>query len=171
MAELSSPVSKPSVDQIGIVVRDLHGMIAVLKQLFGIDDFRIMEWPIDGIDPEATYHGKPGNYRLLLGFASVGTTQLEIIQPLEGKNIYSDFLAEHGPGLHHFRLTVTDFDEQVDHLQAHGIENIASGTGVHLGSRWAYFDTSSILEGVIVEIRKRLGGADGQGQWIDHSKG
>ena len=166
MTETNAASIKPSVDQIGIVVRDLHGMVATLKLLLGIDDFRIMEWPIKGIDPKATYHGEPGNFKLLLGFATVGNTQLEIVQPLEGQNIYSDFLEEHGPGLHHFRLTVPDFEERVKDLQANGIENIASGTGVHVGSEWAYFDTSKALQGVVVELRKSLEGAGGQGQWI-----
>ena len=166
MTETNAASIKPSVDQIGIVVRDLHGMVATLKLLLGIDDFRIMEWPIEGIDPKATYHGEPGNFKLLLGFATVGNTQLEIVQPLEGQNIYSDFLEEHGPGLHHFRLTVPDFEERVKDLKANGIENIASGTGVHVGSEWAYFDTSKALQGVVVELRKSLEGAGGQGQWI-----
>ena len=166
MTETNAASIKPSVDQIGIVVRDLHGMVATLKLLLGIDDFRIMEWPIEGIDPKATYHGEPGNFKLLLGFATVGNTQLEIVQPLEGQNIYSDFLEEQGPGLHHFRLTVPDFEERVKDLKANGIENIASGTGVHVGSEWAYFDTSKALQGVVVELRKSLEGAGGQGQWI-----
>jgi len=165
MSETKNQIG-PSIDQIGIVVHDLHAMIDTLKQVLGIDDFRIMEWPIDGIDPEATYHGEPGNFRLLLGFATVGKTQIEIIQPLEGKNIYSDFLETHGPGLHHFRLTVPDFHEKVADMEEKGIKNIASGTGVHVGSRWAYFDTSEILQGVIVELRTHLGEGSGEGQWV-----
>jgi hypothetical protein len=159
---------KPSIDQIGIVVRDLHGMVSVMEQLLGITGFRIMEWPLEGVDPDSTYHGEPGNFRLLLAFATIGKTQIEIVQPLEGKNIYSDFLDEHGPGLHHFRLTVPDFEERVSNLQGKGVEKIASGTGVHKGSKWAYFDTTDLLEGVIVELRKRLGG-NGEGQWIETS--
>ncbi len=157
---------KPSIDQIGIVVRDLHSFLAALKGLLGIDDFRIMEWPIEGVDPKATYHGEPGNYRLLLGFATVGKTQIELIQPLEGKNIYSDFLEEHGPGLHHFRLTVPDFESRIVTMEKSGVENIASGTGVHVGSKWAYFDTRELLGGVIVELRKHLEDGGGEGKWI-----
>lgn len=156
----------PNVDQVGIVVRDLHAMVDTLSKVLGIGPFRIMEWPLEGVDPQATYHGEPGNYRLLLAFATIGNTQLEIVQPLEGQNIYSDFLEEHGPGLHHIRLTVPDFEERAAGLEANGIKNIASGTGVHVGSKWAYFDTSQILEGVVVELRKRLEGAGGEGHWI-----
>ncbi len=166
MAETISASVKPSVDQIGIVVRDLRSMVAMFRQVLGIEGFRVMEWPIEGSDPQATYHGEPGNYRLLLAFATIGNTQIEIVQPLEGQNIYSDFLEEHGPGLHHIRLTVPNFEERAADLEASGIRNIASGTGVHVGSKWAYFDTSSLLQGVIVELRKHLDDAGGQGQWI-----
>jgi methylmalonyl-CoA/ethylmalonyl-CoA epimerase len=167
MTEMNSNSVGPSVDQIGIVVRDLRSMVANLSKIFEIKDFRIMEWPIEGIDPHATYHGEPGNYRLLLAFVTIGNTQLEIVQPLEGQNIYTDFLEEHGPGLHHIRLTIPDFDEKVAFLEASGIKNLASGTGVHVGSEWAYFDTRQLLEGVVVELRKRLDGPGGEGQWIE----
>jgi hypothetical protein len=51
-------------------------------------------------------------------------------------------------------------------MKASEIKNIASGTGVHVGSKWAYFDTTELLEGVVVELRKHLVGSGGEGQWI-----
>jgi len=87
-----------------------------------------MEWPVEGIDPQATYHDEPGNFRMRLAFAAVGKVQIEVVQPLEGENIYSDFLRDHGPGLHHFRLSVPAFEKSVEgngrtrtskHLQRH----------------------------------------------------
>jgi len=166
MDETNATSIQPSIDQIGIVVRDLQAMVKAFDLLFGIKDFRVMEWPLEGVDPQATYHRESGDYRMLLAFATIGKTQVEIVQPLEGQNIYSDFLEEHGPGLHHFRLTVPDFEERGAELEAKGIEKIASGTGVHVGSKWAYFDTSELLEGVIIELRKRLDDADGEGHWV-----
>ena len=167
MSENNSTTENASVDQIGIVVRDLHAMVVALEQILGIKGFRVMEWPVEGIDPQSTYHGEPGNYRLLLGFGTIGKTQIEIVQPLEGQNIYSDFLEEHGPGLHHFRLTVPDFEERVESLESRGIEKIASGTGVHVGSKWAYFETSEFLQGVIIELRKHLDEGGGEGRWVE----
>ena len=154
-----------NVDQIGIVVRDLHAMADNLYRLLGIGPFRILEWPIDGIDPESTYHGEPRQYRLLLGFARQGATQIELIEPLEGQSIWSDFLENHGPGLHHFRLVVSDFDEKVSALEKAGIQKIASGTGAHIGSKWVYFDTADLLNGIVIELRTRLDDADGEGHW------
>jgi methylmalonyl-CoA/ethylmalonyl-CoA epimerase len=154
------------LDQIGIVVNDLHAFTRELKRLFGIGPFRIIEWPVEGIDPQSTYHGQKGDYRLLLAFANVGKIQVEIVQPLEGENIYSDFLRDHGPGIHHFRMTIPEFEQGVEAMLADGIKNIASGTGVHVGSQWAYFDTTQILEGVTVELRTRLDDGGGKGVWV-----
>ena len=103
MAEDKLTLMDVNVDQIGIVVRDLRAIAENLHQLIGIGPFRIFEWPIEGIDPESTYHGKREEYRLLLGFARQGVTQIELIEPLEGQNIWSDFLDQNGPGIHHFR--------------------------------------------------------------------
>jgi methylmalonyl-CoA/ethylmalonyl-CoA epimerase len=167
MPETNPTPMEISLDQIGVVTQDLKGMVQMFNQLFGIGDFRVTEWPLEGIDPQATYHGKPGNFRLLLAFGSVGSTQIEIVQPLEGLNIYSDFLKSHGPGLHHIRLTVSDFEARTKALESAGIEKIASGTGVHRGSEWAYFDTTKQLDGLIVELRKRLDGPGGEGQWVE----
>lgn len=167
MSNLSPLINDANLDQIGIVVHDAVKFTQELTRLFGIGPFRIMEWPVEGVEPEATYHGEPGSFRLLLAFATFGSIQIEVVQPLEGQNIYSDYLRDHGPGLHHFRLTVPDYEDAIQALTDEGIKNIASGTGVHVGSRWTYFDTSSILEGVTVEIRKRLDGAGGHGQWVE----
>ncbi|HJW89296.1 MAG TPA: VOC family protein [Anaerolineales bacterium] len=153
------------VDQIGIVVNDLQSMAENLHRLLGIGPFRVLDWPIEGIDPQSTYYGEPASYRLHLGFAKAGQTQIELVQPLEGPNIWSDFLQSHGPGLHHFRLTVPDFEERVAALESAGFRNIASGTGAHVGSQWAYFDTSQVLDGLVIELRKRLDGESGEGQW------
>ena len=166
MTDSSPLIDGADLDQIGIVVNDLHAFTQELSRLFGIGPFRIFEWPLEGVDPQATYHGQPANYRLLLAFVTVGKIQLEIVQPLEGQNIYSDFLRDHGPGLHHFRLTIPGFEKGVEALIGAGIENIASGTGVHVGSKWAYFDTTHKLEGVVVELRTRLEQAGGEGQWV-----
>ena len=170
MDKTNTPMDDLSIDQIGIVVRDLHAVVKAFELLFGYEGFRVMEWPLEGVDPQATYHGDPGNFKLLLAFATIGKTQVEIVQPLEGQNIYSDFLDDRGPGLHHFRFTVPDFEERGANLEAKGIKKIASGTGVHVGSKWAYYDTSELLGGVIIELRKQLDGAGGEGHWVESIK-
>ena len=120
MTDSTSLIGNADLDQIGIVVHDLYAVTQELTRLFGIGPFRIFEWPLEGVDPQATYHGQPASFRLLLAFVTVGKIQIEIVQPLEGQNIYSDFLRDHGPGLHHFRLTVPGFEQGVAALTSGG---------------------------------------------------
>jgi hypothetical protein len=165
MTENNKPATDASVDQVGIVVRDLRATVEALHQLLGIGPFRVMEFPIEGVDPQTTYYGKPISYKILLGFGRFGATQIELVQPLEGQSIWSDFLETHGPGLHHFRITLPNFEEKVAQLEAAGLVNMASGAGAHIGSKWAYFDTTELLGGILIELRKRLDDNRGEGQW------
>lgn len=141
-------------DQVGIVVSDLEAFLRQLECLLGLKDFNIIEYTADGTDPEKTYQGKRATYRLLMAFKTVGNLQLEIVQPLEGQSIYQDFLSTHGPGLHHIRFSETNFEAVCEALTAKGIQMLANGPGVNTASKWAYFDTSAQLEGLVIEIRK-----------------
>jgi methylmalonyl-CoA/ethylmalonyl-CoA epimerase len=161
----TSPLPPAQVDQVGIVVDDLQAMAENLHRLLGIGPFRVVDWPIEGIDPQSTYYGEPASYKIRIGFAWAGKTQIELVQPVEGPNIWSDFLERHGPGIHHFRMTVPDFEVRVAALEAAGFRNMASGTGAHIGSEWVYLDTSEVLQGLVIELRKRLEGESGEGQW------
>lgn len=147
------PIQIANADQVGVVVADLEETIRQYQLILGIDNFEIIEWPIPGKDPQATYYGKPANYSMKIAFAQVGKIQLEIVQPLEGESIFKDFLKDHGPGLHHIRFSEKDFDLKVDQLLKAGIKMISSGSGVRTASTWAYFDTTELLGGIYIEIR------------------
>ena len=150
------------LDQIGIVVQDVDAAADQFGSLLGIGPFRIMDWPIDGVDPEGIYLDQPAKWRMREGFCKLGPIQIELIQPLEGRSIYSDFLQAHGPGLHHIRFSVEPFDAAVVALKAAGLRVLSSGTGVHVGSRWAYIDTRQLLGGVLVELRQQLDETHGE---------
>lgn len=54
--------------------------------------------------------GNPADFVVHVSLGYVGDLQLELIQPVRGENIYTEFLAEHGPGLHHGCWEVDDLD-------------------------------------------------------------
>lgn len=127
-----------SVDQIGIVVRDIDKVIASWSKLFGLGPwiFRDLSFKDD--------EGRPLKARL--AFASLGPVQLELIQPVEGRIFHSEFLDKHGEGLHHLGFFVDDFEGEVENLTAQGAKVLSSGPG-----RYAYFDTGG-PGGVIYEL-------------------
>src|SRR5262249_28455457 len=128
MNRAMEPFPITQVNQIGMVVRDLDAaMRAYWEQL------RIGPWTVYTYQRpllrEMTYRGRPANYRMRLAFTMCGNVQLELIQSLEGPNVYEEFLAQGRTGLHHVGIWVPNFPEAVRELKARGYEVIQSGSG------------------------------------------
>lgn len=153
-SHLESIVTLTNPDQIGMVVEDVDAAAKSFAKILGANPIEVIDWPIPGVDPEAFYYGKPAQWKMRVCFFQIGNMQWELVQPLEGQSIFSDFLKEHGPGLHHIRFTETDFDSNAVALEAAGIPMISNGKGLHKVSQWAYFDTRSLLHGYLLEMRK-----------------
>ena len=135
--------------QVGIVVHDLEKSIEHYQNTFGIGP-----WGTMNVDPsifsEMTYHGRPVQHRFRAAFAMVGPMQLELIQPVEGDNIYSDFLTEHGEGVHHLgHVRVANLAEAIQTLEKEGFPCLQSGRSP--GGGYAYMDTVKTL-GIIIEL-------------------
>ena len=148
--------------QIGVVVRDLDRAIAFLSDVLGIGPFRTITWPPpDRTDIQRTYHGEPGDFSARMAFAELGSIELELIQPLEGESIWSDFLKQRGEGIHHIRFNTANTRPLIQYLAEHGIKVSQRGSGLRPGTEWAYFDTESEI-GFIVEIMNVLPGTGGR---------
>jgi len=141
-------------DQVGIIVADLDAFLDAIQTLLGLDGFEVIEYPPEDIEPETTYYGQPAGFTARIAFRDFGKFQLEVVEPGEGPSVFRDFLRDHGPGLHHIRFTEPAFDQICEEFEGQGIRQIASGKGAHGTSKWAYFDTAALLQGLFVEIRK-----------------
>ncbi len=144
-------VDKPlfkKVMQVGLVVRDLDA--SVRRQW---DEFGIGPWAIYEFDParmkNLTIRGKPVEHAMRMALAMIGDVMWELIQPLDDKSIYADFLAEHGEGIHHILFGVEDFDGGEAYLKSKGHEVCQGGQVGEV--RYAYFDTTESLH-TIAEI-------------------
>jgi methylmalonyl-CoA/ethylmalonyl-CoA epimerase len=136
----------PPVSQIGLVVRDLEKAAAFYHSTFGIGPFSIVpKMRFDGI----ILRGRPTDSKVKLGFADSGPLQIELIQPLEGENIYTEFLRSGNEGLHHLGFEVDNFEGMLAKFERQGIEPLF---WKNFGSMaFAYLDTGKI-GGVIVEL-------------------
>ena len=59
------------------------------------------------------YRGAPADFVASISLSYLGDMQLELIEPISGANIYSEFLQDSGPGLHHICVeadTLENFD-------------------------------------------------------------
>jgi methylmalonyl-CoA/ethylmalonyl-CoA epimerase len=132
--------------QIGIIVRDLDSTIEALSKILGLGPFRFVVWPPDRPNIKSTYYKQTKTFKFREALTQIGPIELELIQPLEGENIYTDFLEEHGEGLHHLRFDVKDPEKFIHDMKQFNIDVIQSGTGTRPGTKWFYLGTEGILK-------------------------
>ncbi len=136
-----------SLDHIGVVVKDVDKTVEFLTSVLGLGPWQIfetVEYYKDEMKIDELRVGEP--FRLKLAFARLGPIVVELLQPLEGTSVYSQFLETKGEGVHHIAFNVSDFDDKASKLEEHGCRIVAGGFAE--GKRWAFFDTK---RGIIVE--------------------
>lgn len=95
---MTLPVQSPT--QIAWVTGDLDATETALTGLLGVRKWvRIPD--VHFAADACSYRGKPADFVASISLSYLGDMQLELIQPVRGENIYSDFLSDGGPGLHH----------------------------------------------------------------------
>jgi catechol 2,3-dioxygenase-like lactoylglutathione lyase family enzyme len=158
--------------QIGVVVRDLDRSIRVLSDVFGIGPFsRVDKWPpSDRSDFERYYFDEPAEFTARMAFVDLGAVELELIQPLEGKSIWSDFLESRGEGIHHIRFNTPNHEPVIKYLEHQGIGTSQMGSGIRPGTFWVNFDTDEAV-GFTIEIMKALPGTSGRTPKVGDAKG
>jgi methylmalonyl-CoA/ethylmalonyl-CoA epimerase len=134
--------------QVALVVRDLDASLKTYVHEYGIGPWEIYEFNPDTV-AEMTKDEQPAAYAMRIAVTMVGTTQWELIEPLDDKSIYAEFLAEHGEGLHHVGVGVPGYAETLDAVRGKG-HAVLQG-GLYNGVKFAYLSTDRDL-GVITEI-------------------
>ncbi|MCV7076057.1 VOC family protein [Mycobacterium szulgai] len=131
---MSFPVQSPT--QIAWVTADLDATETTLTGLLGARKW--VRIPDVHFAPDScTYRGKPADFVASISLSYLGDMQLELITPVRGENIYSDFLRDHGPGLHHICIeaeTLELFDAAILEASHHGAEVVQQGLmpgGIH----------------------------------------
>jgi catechol 2,3-dioxygenase-like lactoylglutathione lyase family enzyme len=136
---MSAPV------QIAWVTTDLDATETSLTNLLGVRRwFRI---PEVHFQPDVnSYRGRPADFVASISLSYLNDMQLELIEPVRGgPNIYSDFLREHGPGLHHICVEAIDeagFEAALANATGHGADIAAQGA-MPGGMRFAYVSDPS----------------------------
>jgi catechol 2,3-dioxygenase-like lactoylglutathione lyase family enzyme len=114
------------IDQVAFVVRDICQTVQDYWNILGIGPWDIYSWEAPLVY-DFTYHGRPTWSRLKLATTTLGNVMLKLCQPVEGNNIYRDFLEHHGAGLHHLVSSVDDIDFAIETLAQDGFPSLQSG--------------------------------------------
>jgi len=152
------------VCQVAIVVEDLEQGLEQIRSLFGFDESTLsysdsLEAFQSGRLQDVYYQGEKVtsfHYRQYNFF--MGGMDIEMFAPVDmaEKNPFTDFLREHGPGIHHLNVRLAD--------RENGIRTLKEDLHVppffdlyHLGRNCAYFDLRQQL-GVVIEVGSRVVG-------------
>jgi catechol 2,3-dioxygenase-like lactoylglutathione lyase family enzyme len=130
-----SSVGIGSIDQVAVVVRDLDAAMERYATQLGIGP-----WDVYTYGPHRmhtmTFRGRDQPYVMKLALAQVGSTQYELIEPLEGPTTYHEFLDERAEGLHHLGYYVDNIDAEIARMAALGHPLLQSGRVVWSRRRW-----------------------------------
>lgn len=135
-----------AINQVCVVVDNLQKTVERYWSVFGIGPWRIWTYG-PHIMKEMTYRGRPASFRMKVALASVGPLIYEVIQPLDGESIYTEFLARHGAGMQHLGVFVDNIAEALSVLRGEGYEVVMSGGGhgLHGDGAFAYMGTEGDL--------------------------
>jgi catechol 2,3-dioxygenase-like lactoylglutathione lyase family enzyme len=125
--------------QIAWVTHDLDATETALTGLLGVKKW--VRLPDVHFAPDTcSYLGRPADFVASISLSYLGDMQLELIAPVRGPNIYSDFLRDSGPGLHHICVEAESPEQFADTLATateHGASVVQQGV-MPGGLRFAY---------------------------------
>lgn len=149
--DTDTPPGMSKISQVGMVVRDLEKTMTMFHELLGWGPWNIYEHKSPTLH-DTHLHGKPATYSMLCAETMVGNMCFELIQPLEGDNIYSEWLEKHGEGFHHLAVMKPSFEES----DAFKKKMTDAGATIMMGGRigetieFYYLDTEPMLK-ILIE--------------------
>ena len=107
--------------QISVVVRDLESAMRTYVHEYGIGPWEIYEFNPDTVQ-NMVRDGVPAEYAFRIAVTMVGSVQWELIEPLDARSMYAEFLTAKGEGVHHVAVGVPSYGEALDTLVGKGAE-------------------------------------------------
>jgi Glyoxalase/Bleomycin resistance protein/Dioxygenase superfamily len=107
--------------QIAWVTQDLDATEKALTTLLGAKKW--IRMPAVHFGPDTcTYRGRPADFVADISLSYAGETQLELIAPVTGVSIYTEFLDRAGAGLHHICVEAEDVERALAERNAEVVQ-------------------------------------------------
>ena len=114
-------------DQVAYVVHDLEAGVQEMGRMFGVRRWVGWRYTADYL-PMRWFRGAAGDFESHGVVAEFGPS-LEIIAPLSGRSVFTEFLDQCGPGLHHLGYFVQSIEAERARMAALGLQEIQYGGG------------------------------------------
>ena len=133
------------VSQVALVVSDLTKSMREYTETMGWGPWSIYEYKAPRLH-DLIVRGEPDSFTWIGAETPVGSTYIELLQPLDGPSIFRQFMDRHGQGMHHIGYWAKNMGE------ADSIKQAFASRGVPvLMSAWIdqvyfyYFDSSPMI--------------------------
>jgi methylmalonyl-CoA/ethylmalonyl-CoA epimerase len=139
------------ISQVAVVVRDLQKTMEQYTKLLAWGPWNVYRHEPPRLH-DTVVRGERVPYTMLGAETHVGDVGFELLQPLTGPSIYSEWLEEHGEGLHHVAVMLHDFDESTELKRRFGEVGAPVLMGGRIGEtiEFYYLDTEPSLK-IILE--------------------
>ena len=136
------PTLFKEIHHIGIVVQDIEKTAEFFTEKLGIP------FTIRTMEHSGTIHDEPMKYKAKIAQAKIGSQTLELLQTIEGKTIFEEYLNKKGEGIHHLAVAASgELNAEIEKWQKLGIKALQIDQ-TNPGEGTAYMD----VQGCIIEI-------------------
>jgi hypothetical protein len=111
-----------------VVTSDVDRAVRAYSDRYGIGPWRVYNY--DASNMMVSIRGKPVDFKMRVGLCQLGKAfSIELIQPVDDDNLYSESLAVHGGAdhVHHVKLDVADFARASARLEGVGLHKLLDG--------------------------------------------
>ncbi len=131
------------IHHIAIAVEDLEDALSFYRDALGVEVGERRKVSDEGVE---------------IVFMPIGTSEIELLRPLDPENTIGRFLEKRGEGIHHICLAVDDIETTIKRLKAGGAR-MATEVRMHPdGTRYAFVHPKS-TRGVLIELYEQPSGA------------
>lgn len=143
-------------DQVAYLVRDLQEGVRRLAPMFGVKRWVGWRYTPDYL-PKRVFRGEPGDFQSEGVVPEFGPS-LEIIAPISGRGVFSEFLERSEPGLHHLGYFVASIEDERRRMAELGLTEVqyGGGHGMDGDGHIAYFQAPGTVTYIeLIEPPKR----------------
>jgi len=129
--------------QVGIAVKDLKKALKIYNDGYGIGPWNIYYFNPKKIK-NMIRNNKRVDHEFMVATTTLGNIEMELMQPLDDKSIYAEFIKKQGEGIHHIAYDVGDYDKAMKFFISKGL--IVTQQGDIGGHIYTYLSTEKDLK-------------------------